>query len=81
MPKTQQTFEETIEFLGYTDMEIDDILKETGKIALQLCELEQAKRDEMAGYNESIKDLKQRIQILSALKASHRRPSISAVNS
>ena len=79
MANKEMSFQEKIDFLGYSDMELDEVNREGGKVAFEIVDLEQQKRDLMSGINEALKDLKQRIVILRELQSTYRKPPIAMV--
>ena len=70
----QKKIMERIKLCGYDDMVVDDIFKEAGRLVFEYLRLKEDKRLEMQGYNNTLKDLEERMECLEIQKDLLRQP-------
>ena len=70
----QQKILERIKLCGYEDLTADDLMKEAGRLCFELMQLKQDKKDTMGGFNDTIKDVEERIEALRIQKEEMRQP-------
>jgi hypothetical protein len=70
----QKKIIERIKLCGYEDLEAEELLRECGRLAFELFQLKEDKKLEMEGYNNTIKDIEERIEALRIQKDLMRAP-------
>jgi len=70
----QKKYHERLNLCGYDELSPEEIMKEAGRLAFELYSVKADKKLEMGGYNNTIKDLEERLEVLRILKDEMRAP-------